>query len=401
MGELYNPFPKLPKNIRQIGERDQSVRLYLEDYVNTYLRRLYPRGGQDLRVGLLLGNIEEHDGTPYLFVDGAMEMEEVTESGEKVVFNEGAWKKAYQGIEQMFPKRIIMGWFLCGVPGSMLSPLNYWKQHGQYFAGKNQLMYLNSGLEGEEAVYVTSEDGFYKLRGYSIYYERNQMMQDYMILRKDARRVESGNGDTVIRDFRQRMEDNKVQAISRRGTIRVLGSLCSALSIVVLAGGVVMFNNYEKMKEMESVLTSALPVMERDNPAALPGDQVYNDTEGEDELLIEEAKGQVYPTVGTETLSPTYPNQPAEETDGGSDSAETGIGEEDHSSSAETQAESAAETAAASAGVPATYRVQDGETLYSICLKFYHNLNRIDEICELNNLENQDKIISGQNLILP
>ena len=76
MGELYNPFPKLPKNIRQIGERDQSVRLYLEDYVNTYLKRLYPRGGQDLRVGLLLGNIEEHDGTPYLFVDGAMEMEE-------------------------------------------------------------------------------------------------------------------------------------------------------------------------------------------------------------------------------------------------------------------------------------------------------------------------------------
>ena len=86
MGELYNPFPKLPKNIRQIGERDQSVRLYLEDYVNTYLKRLYPRGGQDLRVGILLGNVEEHDGTPYLFVDGAMEMEEVTENGEKVAF---------------------------------------------------------------------------------------------------------------------------------------------------------------------------------------------------------------------------------------------------------------------------------------------------------------------------
>lgn len=46
MGELYNPFPKLPKNIRQIGERDQIVKLYVEDYVNTYLRRLYPAGGQ-------------------------------------------------------------------------------------------------------------------------------------------------------------------------------------------------------------------------------------------------------------------------------------------------------------------------------------------------------------------
>lgn len=43
MGELYNPFPKLPKNIRQIGDTDQVIRLYVEDYVNTYLKRLYPR----------------------------------------------------------------------------------------------------------------------------------------------------------------------------------------------------------------------------------------------------------------------------------------------------------------------------------------------------------------------
>ena len=42
MGELYEPFPKLPKNIRQIGERDKVLKLYLEDYVNTYLKRLRP-----------------------------------------------------------------------------------------------------------------------------------------------------------------------------------------------------------------------------------------------------------------------------------------------------------------------------------------------------------------------
>lgn len=91
MGELYNPYPKLPKNTRQIGERDQSVRLYLEDYVNTYLKRLFPKGGQDLRVGVLLGTSEEHDGVPYLFVDGALEMEDVAEQGEKVELTESAW----------------------------------------------------------------------------------------------------------------------------------------------------------------------------------------------------------------------------------------------------------------------------------------------------------------------
>ena len=62
MGELYNPYPRLPKNIRQIGERDDVVKLYVEDYVNTYLKRLYPAGGQDLRVGLLLGSAESYYG---------------------------------------------------------------------------------------------------------------------------------------------------------------------------------------------------------------------------------------------------------------------------------------------------------------------------------------------------
>lgn len=322
MGELYNPYPKLPKNTRQIGERDQSVRLYLEDYVNTYLKRLFPKGGQDLRVGVLLGTSEEHDGVPYLFVDGALEMEDVAEQGEKVELTESAWKKVYQDMDRLFPKRSVLGWFLCGAPGAALSPLNYWKQHGQYFAGKNQLMYLNSGLEGEEAVYITSEDGFYKLRGYHIYYERNQMMQDYMIMRKDVRRVETGTGEPVVRDFRQRMEENKSQITSRRGSIRVLGSLCSALAMVVLAGGVVMVNNYDKMQKMESVLTSVLPegISWQNSLSAVENSQkkggslrnsqtgqMSGTENGGDNLLVEHASGGVNPTLAHETMSETYP----------------------------------------------------------------------------------------------
>ena len=94
MGELYNPYPKLPKNIRQIGERDQIVKLYVEDYVNTYLRRLYPTGGNDLRCGLLLGSEEEDQGMPYIFIDGALEMEGVTGEGEQAEFTELSWKRA-------------------------------------------------------------------------------------------------------------------------------------------------------------------------------------------------------------------------------------------------------------------------------------------------------------------
>ena len=54
MGEYSGSRAELPKNIRQIGERDEVVRLYVEDYVNTYLKQVYPSGGPGLRVGLLL-----------------------------------------------------------------------------------------------------------------------------------------------------------------------------------------------------------------------------------------------------------------------------------------------------------------------------------------------------------
>ena len=122
MGELYNPFPKLPKNIRQIGDTDQVVRLYVEDYVNTYLKQVYPSGGPGLRVGLLLGNSDPQQEVPCLFVDGALEMEEVVPSGEKIVFSEAAWKRHTSGWRRHFQKRPCRGGLICGAPGCMLSP---------------------------------------------------------------------------------------------------------------------------------------------------------------------------------------------------------------------------------------------------------------------------------------
>lgn len=414
MGELYNPFPKLPKNIRQMGESDPIIRFYMEDYVNTYLKRLYPVGKQTIRVGLLLGNVEYYDGIPYVFIDGAMEMEDVETDGEKVLFSESTWKKAYQRIEDTFPKRTIQGWFLCGNSGSQLSPLNYWKQHSQYFAGKNQLMYLNHGLEGEESIYITSEDGFYQLKGHCIYYERNQMMQDYMITRKDVRRVESSSQETVIRDFRSRLAVKKEQASAQSRTLNAVGMLCGVLAVAVLAGGVALVNNYTKMQKMESVLASVLP-------ANVESWDKYQELQ-EDEFIIEEVAGKVFPTeamtgetaetfvaetvvsgteepstssaehetessIATETQESTPKFVGMDKGDGQGDSLETQLTKIDYE--------------AAAANGYRIYIVGEGETLYGICWKQYDSLEHLTEICRLNQLQNVDRILAGQKLILP
>ena len=424
MGELYNPFPKLPKNIRQIGDTDQVVRLYVEDYVNTYLKRLYPAGNQTLRVGLLLGNTENYDGTPYIFIDGAIEMEDVEVSGERIEFSENAWKKAYRGIEESFPKRTVQGWFICGTPSSQLSPLNYWKQHNQYFNGKNKLMYLNHGLEGEEAVYVTSEDGFYRLKGHCIYYERNQMMQDYMVTRKDARRVESGSHEKVIKDFHQRMTARKEQAEAGRHMSGILGTACGVLTVAVLAGGVVLVNNYHKMRQMETVLTSVVPA------GTANWSDYLDKLNQEPDFVIEERPGNVFPTgesyaaetmEATDTMEATEAGtETMEETAAGTDteaasveeavpsaSAESptqplvGMGKESEPGSTASPKKEPADSAAASANGNRIYEIGDGETLYGICWKEYGNLKRLAEICELNHLDDVNHIVAGQKLVLP
>lgn len=374
MGELYNPYPKLPKNIRQIGERDQIVKLYVEDYVNTYLKRLYPTGGRDLRVGLLLGEMRSQDGIPYLFADGALEMEGVTQEGEKVLFTEEAWKTAYQMMEQMFPRRIVLGWFLCGAPGSALSPLNYWNQHNQYFSGKHQLMYLNSGLEGEEAVYVASENGFYKIRGYYIYYEKNQMMQDYMVSRSDVHRVETAAKDTVIQDFRQRLGEKKEQALHRKSAVSRLGTACSVLSVLVLASGVVILNNYQKMKAMESVIASVLPK--------------------EQEVEVEEIPGEVYPTLAeirieTEAAAAAGTEQETE--------AGMSLAVQEEMSAPDAQSAQAVQASADAI----RYIVKPGETLYGICMEQYHSMANMEVICSWNDLGDGSHIAAGQELLLP
>ena len=416
MGELYNPYPKLPKNIRQVGERDQVVKLYIEDYVNTYLKRLYPAGGQDLRVGLLLGEIRTEEGIPFLFIDGALEMEQVTREGEKVEFTEEAWKKAYQVMEQMFPHRSVQGWFLCGAPGCALSPLDYWKQHGQYFSGKNQLMYLNSGLEGEEAIYTASEDGFYKLRGYSIYYERNQMMQDYMVSRKDARRVESGTRDMVIQDFRDRMEERKQSVGHARTAIGLLGGTCSVLAVLVLAGGLVMFGNYRKMKDMEAVIASVMP-----SDVKTGGLRSFAGQDEDGDLEVESVPGEVYPTLadividqGTGNDVNTAGNDAAGMETGADAAGNTNAGTSasgaqnasetstPHGGNAGASADAA--PAAAAVQIPSDalkYVVQEGETLYGICMERYHSMAQIPQICAWNGLADENHISVGQELYLP
>ena len=47
------------------------------------------------------------------------------------------------------------------------------------------------------------------------------------------------------------------------------------------------------------------------------------------------------------------------------------------------------------------YTVQEGETLYGICLARYHSVNDLDKICQWNQLEDQNQLFIGQQIYVP
>ena len=207
--------------------------------------------------------------------------------------------------------------------------------------------------------------------------------------------------------------------------------LCGVLTVAVLAGGVVLVNNYTKMKQMEGVLASVLP-------AGVENWNEYQSKVTNDDFIIEEIRGHIRPTEAERT----------EETENGSAEAAdrtqngqtqgtladvTGESSSIHSPQdtvAETKETSPGETTAqpqpiigmdkeagqgdsaenppepvdyeaAAANGYRIYTVNAGETLYGICWSHYSSLSHLEEICRINHLTNVDRILAGQKLILP
>ena len=265
-----------------------------------------------------------------------------------------------------------------------------------------------------------------------------------MVLRKDVKRIESGSDEKVIQEFRKRMDEHKDEVTDRHQTLGLLRGMCMAMSIVILAGGIVMFNNYERMQEMESIIASAIP--ERVESALMGKDNAAGKDKPESHVVVEEAEGGVYPTtaaVTKETMSETQPGsqngaaansggaenasgnaagnggQENAQTPGGNKGAsqenssdgqssagntasgQTGDSQKSGSDAGSKPAENGGASQAAAGGTQRVHVVQDGETLYGICISEYHDVNKLKEICELNGLEDENKIVSGQQLLLP
>ena len=101
----------LPKNVRQVGEIQRDRRIYIEDYVVTYIRQKIEENKNLGCVLILTGRKEYVQDTLYLFADGAF-LVEYEQVGKDYVFSDRVWETVYEQVKEYFSGGEIVVWLL-------------------------------------------------------------------------------------------------------------------------------------------------------------------------------------------------------------------------------------------------------------------------------------------------
>lgn len=351
-----------PKNVKQIGLPKEHKKIFVEDFVYTYLLQYGERLGQQLGMAVLLGKSERSGGKTYLYIKGAVPVEGVTEKLGIYDFSEKIWGKLYQNIEKYFPEQEILGWFLSR-PGFETEKNEVIEEtHRTYFAGAEKVLFLLEPLEKGTAFFGFDGNRFNKQSGYYIYYEKNEMMREFMLNQKEESRQAAGceKKDVAMASFRKILKEKQEQKEKQKKKALSYGAKVAVVMIVFVAA-VAWSNQLEKPTEVKV---------------------------SSDNIMVEELPGDVKPQQ-MEQLPYTEEVQLEEET--------LPIEEVQLEEESQSEAVEQIETAP----VHQEYMVQQGDTLAKISREFYGTDEKVAEICSLNQIADGDYIQVGETILLP
>ena len=339
---------QIPVNTRTVGKPGGIYILYLEDYVYTFINRLFDEknaseSGQIYEISLF-GRRYEEEGRSLLVISGAAQEPFPEDKG-----------------RQYFPSCSFLG---------------------------NARVETNKDLKLR--LEVTIKDTNIVLDDFYIYYDQNEEMQNYLIEwnfshKSSPMRAET---DEAVRYGRIAQAYNREEA-KVSFIWNVMNILCLGLVLGIMGYGIISINNYQKMKSMEKnidyCMTLITETIRQNNFAAVNSGNVNDDNDNNDkmELMSGEESAQNHSQEG-------QPQASATESELEEHPEETVVWNNDATVENNVKSDTAK-----------YYIVQRGDTLRNISYKLYGTYDMVDRICEYNKIENPDNILCGQRLLLP
>lgn len=404
---------KIPKNVMQIGTGSPNVKLYMEDYVHTFLERC-----QGKETCLAFGQQEEKGGIRYYLIYG---VEKETD------FRRGNFPY-FQKLERI------------GKIEKKEAAVRFWT------------------VRGEEI----------QIGGYFIFYEQNEEMQAYMIAEREQSRPADVEEERVMEAINARREKRKAEAaadaargitasrasapntasgrktvLSRLGALKAaaptlnaasrktafgtayqarLGSTgalfpklcrigCLVLLLVLVGTALTSVNQYPDMKAVSALLAGAVRNTKNETENTSPG-LIVEETVGwnsSDEMAQSAALDEA--TQADDATGAANTAMDGEVTDNRTadnvmtDNVTADSATADSQNAVATDADAAASDSfpqvQEALAHPESYQVQKGDSLIAISRRFYGTDEKVIEICRLNNIKDPNQIQPGQNILLP
>ena len=371
---------QLPKNIRQIGSPAGHTKVYIEDYVITFLNSLSMDKNTYVRGAILFGEKKQIGNDLVIFIRGAIEGQNLELDLDETVFDDEVWREIYQQKERLFSGLDVIGWALLRMGFSVRLNDKIKKTHFENFPGEGKVLYMMDDLEGEDAFYVFRGEDLSRQNGYYIYYEKNPMMQNYLVERRQdikevqtyEKMMESRRDEKLIQQFREKIS-KKTKSNQRKGRIRNI-STAAAVTIMMIMGGT-MYNNagQDQSIKFNEVVNGAVHTMGKG-----VADQISTKSS---------TKSSTTSVKITKTL----------------DSAtQTSIHKKEQKTTQPTIKQKQKTQKVSSGQYKSyTYTVKSGETLVSISRKVYGTQKLVQRIKKANALSDENQIYPGQKVIIP
>lgn len=398
---------QIPKNVRQIGNVSDSPKIYVEDYVDTFFAQLSDKYRNDPQKPLgafLIGDFQTYEGEDYVYIYGAIQMQELRVSGMEYLIDDETWKRAYEECKQFFEDGELIGWFVVRDDAEKAPGNSTVKLHKKSFPKKNTVFIICDPQEKEETYYVHKMNDLMEIGGHYTYYEKNPCMQDYMI---SSRKKNGAVQTEVVEDKAAQNFRDLARKQGRRTRQKHQGNFVYAMSVglvlVLVIMGVAMLNNFNKIRKAQNQLEEVAGTINTVKDAGNSGNSnESNDPNGGQ--ADDSEKGTADENTGAEK-SNSVSDKKAEGDDGTSKNGTDGTASANSSQAKNSQSDEVVEASAVPSsstnGSDGVYVVEKGDTLAIISKKMYGDVTHIDAICRMNGLSNGNLIYIGQKLLLP
>ena len=388
----------LPKNITQIGETNRSCKIYVEDYVISYIKQLNGHAIDKELAVALYGVRKEEAGITYLFLYGAGKLNflqrETRHLSQAVLQEAEKIRKKYFDEYEFLGYRLLNGEMVEGFQVYEQGVSRYIAGYAQFYEKNDSMLHFMLSERQEE---VKPEE-FHQEKYEAVRRRQEERRQDYSNLRNS--RSNSRTGESKL---------------------RYMKLTAAAVFVLLCVAGIATLNGGEKWNELQVAARQVIDEMtEKQIPDAM---EVANGTARvgtvvAEDKLTDAIRAENEAVASAESLAPVTQNP--ESTSASSEApeilpetvptSEPEITPESTSAPTEETTQVSAEDSASEVSAepetvitpePIYYTIQKGDTLIGICLSRYGNEARVAEICSINNISNPDDIKTGEKILLP